>query len=245
MGVVHLKNLFGTPPDKITPEWLRAVARPPLEIREDLPLEEALALFQQRSRQMAIVVDARGGWTGIITTEDVLEEIVGRIGDESDAERAERAVSLSEALSPGRIVLNLRAGSLHEAIANIVSAIPRTELPAEPAAVIRAVQEREDTMPTYLGHGLAAPRGRLDGIDRPLLAFARCAEGVPVTEINERAELFFLLLTPTGMARIQPRLLADIVGLIDSDYVTDRLRNAQTPEEIIEAVRAGQQIVLD
>jgi mannitol/fructose-specific phosphotransferase system IIA component (Ntr-type) len=123
--------------------------------------------------------------------------------------------------------------------------MPRAELPADPAAVIRAVQEREDTMPTYLGHGLAVPHGRLDGIERPVLAFARCAEGVPLADSSERAELFFLLLTPTGMARIQPRLLADIVGLIDSDYVTDRLRNAQTPEQICEAVRAGQQIVLD
>jgi mannitol/fructose-specific phosphotransferase system IIA component (Ntr-type) len=59
------------------------------------------------------------------------------------------------------------------------------------------------------------------------------------------AELIFLLLTANGMARIQPRLLADIAGLIDSDYVAERLRTTKTPEEVIEAIRAGQQVVLD
>jgi CBS domain containing-hemolysin-like protein len=41
---------------------------------------------------MAIVVDAKSEWTGIITNEDVLEEIVGRIGDEFDLVRADRCV---------------------------------------------------------------------------------------------------------------------------------------------------------
>jgi tellurite resistance protein TerC len=42
------------------------------------------------------------------------------------------------------------------------------------------------------------------------------------------AELLFLHLKPTGLARIQPRLLADIAGLIESEYVTERLHKAAT-----------------
>ena len=81
-------------------------------------------------------------------------------------------------------------------------------------------------MSTYLGKGLAVPHGRLDDLERPLLAFARSDEGIALDSTNERAELIFLLLTPSRMARIQPRLLADIVGLIESEYVADRLREA-------------------
>ena len=62
---------------------------------------------------------------------------------------------------------------------------------------------------------------------------------------NERAELFFLLLTPASMARQQPLLLADIVGLFESEYVVERLRKADSPEEVIEAIRVGQQVALD
>jgi tellurite resistance protein TerC len=78
-----------------------------------------------------------------------------------------------------------------------------------------------------------------------VLAFARSDEGVPIEGSNERAELFFLLLTPTGMARLQPLLLADIVGLFESEYVVERLRKADTSDELIEAVRTGQQVALD
>ncbi|MCL4178832.1 MAG: TerC/Alx family metal homeostasis membrane protein [Verrucomicrobia bacterium] len=246
VGVLHVKNIpFAEPAAQMTPDRLKALARPPLEMGEDLPLEEALALFQRHYRKMAIVTDAAGQWTGIISNEDVLEEIVGRIGDEFDAARSEASIQLADALSPERVILELQATSMPQAIERIIAAVPAADFPAEAAVIIHAVQEREQAMPTYLGKGLAIPHGRLDKLEKPMLIFARCAEGIPQTETTERADLIFLLLTPTGMARVQPRLLADIVGLIDSDYVTERLRKATTPEEIIEAIRAGQQVVLD
>jgi tellurite resistance protein TerC len=245
-GILHVKNIpFADPPGTMTTERLRALARAPLEMSEDLPLEEALAQFQRRFRKMAVVVNAKGDWTGVITSEDVLEEIVGRIGDEFDQARAESSISLADALSPGRILLDLAAPSMGKAIQQLIERIAPAELPADAQRIIRSVQQREKTMPTYLGQGLAIPHGRLDGIDKPVLAFARAADGVPQDNTNERAELIFLLLTPGGMGGIQPRMLADIVGLMDSEYVTERLRNAETPEEVIEAVRAGQQVVLD
>jgi tellurite resistance protein TerC len=246
VGVIHVKTIpFAEPAATITPERLRKLARPCLEMREDFPLEEALARFQRRSEQVATVMDASGEWTGIITLEDVLEELVGKIGDEFDAARAEPSVSLADALSPGRVIFDLRAGSMPEAIRQIVTRIPHGELPADPQTIMQVVEEREAAMTTYLGKGLAIPHGRLDDIERPMLAFARSDEGIALEGTNERAEIIFLLLTPSRIARIQPRLLADIVGLIESEYVTERLREARTPGAVIEAVRAGQQIAID
>lgn len=246
LGVIHVKNIpFADPSQTMTHNRLKSLSRPPLELPEDLPLEEALSQFQRRFRKMGIVVNAQGEWTGIITTEDVIEEIVGRIGDEFDLARNGRGVILADALSPGRIVLDLQAASMPEAIQQLVARIPRRELPMDAPTIIRVVQEREQTMPTYLGQGLAIPHGRLEGLDQPILAFARSAEGIPLGNSNERVELIFLLLTPTGLARLQPRMLADIVGLMDSDYVVKRLHQAQHSGEVMEAVRSGQQVVLD
>lgn len=245
LGILHVKDLVyaGTgAPDAAT---LRNLARPFLEARENTPLEDMLGRFQRRFEQMAIVVNDRGEWTGIISIEDILEELVGRIGDEFDAVRAERSVSLADALSPGRVLFELQAGSLADAIRKIVNQIPGTEWPADRQQIAAIVLERERTMPTYLGHGLAIPHGRLPGLEKPVLAFARSDEGLPLDGSTERIQLIFLLLTPTGSARIQPRLLADIAGLIESDYVVERLRTADTPEAVIEAIRAGQQVALD
>jgi len=191
------------------------------------------------------VVNGQGEWTGIITIEDVLEEIVGKIGDEYDPGRAARSISLADALSPDRIIFELRADSMRDAIQKIIARIPPNELPVDPQTISRAVLQREQAMTTYLGKGLAIPHARLEGIDTPVVIFARSDEGVPLETTNERAQLFFVLLTPSTMPRIQARLLADIAGLFDSEYVTERLRKAQTPEAVIEAIRAGQEVAVD
>jgi len=246
VGVLHLKDLvLNESGVALTCGDIKALARPCLEMSEDLPLEEALTKFQSGFNQMAMVSGPGGEWTGIITIEDVLEELVGKIGDEFDAARSGQFVSLADALTPERVVFEVSARSMDEAIETIINRIPRKDLPGDPAKIVEAVRQRERLMNTYLGNGLAIPHSRLDSIEQPVLVFARSDEGIPTLESADRVELIFLLLTPSRMARIQPRLLADIVGIIESEYVTERLRKATEPEEVIEAVRAGQQVVLD
>ncbi|XHR29798.1 MAG: TerC/Alx family metal homeostasis membrane protein [Chthoniobacteraceae bacterium] len=246
LGIIHLKDLvleYGAPePDSTI---FRKLARPCLELREELPLDDALTLFQRGYIHMAVVTDAQNKWTGIITFEDVLEELVGNIGDEFDTARTGPIVSLADAMSASRVVFGLQANSISEAIEKLIMQVPVRELPDDPKMIVACVLQREATMTTYLGHGLALPHCRLDSIERPLLFFARSEEGIPQENSNERIELIFLLLTPSRMARIQPRLLADIVGLVESDYVTERMKQATEPEEVIGAVRDGQQVVLD
>ena len=61
-----------------------ALVSPPLVVPGSLPLERLLRTFQEERRHMAFVVDEYGGTLGLVTLEDVLEEIVGEIEDESD-----------------------------------------------------------------------------------------------------------------------------------------------------------------
>ncbi len=246
IGFIHIKNISFADALELTPvDRLVSLARKCLEMPEDLPLEEALGLFQRRYDRLALVVNANGEWTGILTFEDVVQEIIGNMGDEFDRARAGEFVSLVDALSPGRIVLGLRADSMTEAVQEFLASIPREELPLDATAISRIVMQRRKFMPMYVGNGLAIPHGRLDGIQRPVLAFARCDEGIPVENTNERASLIFLLLTPSRSAGLQTRLIANINGLFKSEYVSERLRKAQTPDAVIEAIHAGQQVALD
>jgi tellurite resistance protein TerC len=156
LGVIHVKNIpFADPPEQMTRDRLRQLARPGLEMREDLPLEEALARFQRRYDRLAVVVDDQGEWTGILTFDDVLEEIVGKVGDEFDPARAGQFISLADCLTPRRVFFQLRAQSMSEAIQSIINRIPREELPGDPRAITRIVLEREQAMPTWIGKGLA------------------------------------------------------------------------------------------
>lgn len=246
LGVVLLKDLALHPgwPELRSAE-LEKIVRPAAELQESMPLDDALSKLQRGNQHMALVTNDQGEWTGIITLEDVLEELVGKISDESDTDRTGKAISLADAITPGRVVLDLAAANLNEAIEKTVSSVPLDQLPTDGRKIITQVLQRESTMTTYLGQGLAIPHCRLDSIDTPVLIFARSVEGIPISGSNERIHMIFLLITPQSVARIQPRFLADIVGLVDSEYVTDRLKQASDPDEVIEAIRDGLQVVLD
>lgn len=245
IGIIHVKNLLFKDEKQLSADRLRSIARQPLIIREDLLLEDALSHIQRSYEHSSIVVNENNEWIGFLCIEDILEEIVGRIGDEFDTERVGKYTSLSDALSPNRIFLDLEATSMLNAIKKIVSRIPQNELPVNHRTIIRSILKRDAMVPTYFGDVFAVPRCRIAGITKPILAFARSGEGIPLEGTHKRAELIFLLVTPRGVAGMQPHMLADIMGLKESEHVMDRLRQSNSPNEIIEAIKSGEQISLD
>ncbi|HEX7016646.1 MAG TPA: hemolysin family protein [Cyclobacteriaceae bacterium] len=85
VGVIHAKDVFQAYWSK-SAQTLTALARKPYYITENKPIDELLREFQRTKNQMAIVVNEYGGTVGIVTLEDILEEIVGEIQDEHDQE---------------------------------------------------------------------------------------------------------------------------------------------------------------
>lgn len=83
IGLVHIKDLFIA---EEPPTSLRAIARETFAVPETLSLDQLLARMRHEHVHMAAVVDEYGGVAGIVTLENVLEEIVGEIQDEFDAE---------------------------------------------------------------------------------------------------------------------------------------------------------------
>jgi CBS domain containing-hemolysin-like protein len=86
-GVILTKELLFSLRFEAVPDWQRLLV-PLLVVPETATLNHVLRRFQRAKRHMAIVVDEYGSTQGIITLEDVLEEIVGEIEDESDSEES-------------------------------------------------------------------------------------------------------------------------------------------------------------
>jgi len=84
-GVLHAKDLIPHLDEKDDFNW-RTLVRPAFFIHEQMLVEDLLKEFQSKRIHFAIVVDEFGGTDGIITMEDILEEIVGEIRDEYDDE---------------------------------------------------------------------------------------------------------------------------------------------------------------
>jgi CBS domain containing-hemolysin-like protein len=84
VGVVGIADVLGVPPGERATTRVATVAVPPLLVPETLPLPTVLDRLRAGHRQLACVVDEYGGFAGVISLEDIAEELVGPIRDEDD-----------------------------------------------------------------------------------------------------------------------------------------------------------------
>ncbi len=235
-GLIHVKDLWrASLADPGRAMDLKAVLRPLPALREKDSLERALREFQKARAHLAVVLNEKGAATGILALEDVLEELVGTIDDEFEAQAE---LSLVRLLAPSSVRLDLEAGSMQAVLRTLSRSLPPS-IPA--AAVEEAAWKREQEISTYLGLGVAIPHARLDGLGGATLAFARTREGLTVQPGQDApARLFFLVVTPKDKPRLQIQILARVADLVRSAYVRERLLEASTPEELMEVIRSAE-----
>lgn len=122
VGILHLKDLIRQTIRPTGPFDLRLILRATPEVPEDYPVDRMLAAFKHEKLHMAIVRDEFGGIAGIVTMEDLVEEVVGEVRDEFDQER-EPYVELA----PG--ILELSGDYLLDDLADDVFLGEEDELP--------------------------------------------------------------------------------------------------------------------
>jgi putative hemolysin len=95
VGVVVIKDLFRCAAEGTTPV-LEQLLHAPIFVPEVTQVSDVLRMFQRRRLHLALVVDEYGQVVGLVTTEDLLEEIVGEIRDERDSPRLESVTHLPD-----------------------------------------------------------------------------------------------------------------------------------------------------
>ncbi|GGE19244.1 membrane protein [Marinithermofilum abyssi] len=86
VGIVHIRHIYEQMLEGETPD-LAKLTRPAVMVPETMEIKDVLRVLQKNHSEMAIVVDEYGGTAGLVTTEDIIEEIFGEIQDEFDDEQ--------------------------------------------------------------------------------------------------------------------------------------------------------------
>ncbi len=101
VGYIHIGDIFNEPED------IKSILREILIAPETLPANKLLSEFIQKKKSISLVVDEFGGTAGIVTIEDILEEIFGEINDEHDTnEFIERQINENEYIFSGRLEID-------------------------------------------------------------------------------------------------------------------------------------------
>lgn len=87
IGFIHIKDLLKDTAQSISD--IAQITRPITSVPESMQISTLLKLMQKKKTQIAILIDEYGGTSGLVTLEDIMEEIVGEIQDEFDEERAD------------------------------------------------------------------------------------------------------------------------------------------------------------
>ena len=86
IGVLHTKDLLPFLGSDSSTDWQHLI-RPAMFVSESMKIDDLLGDFRAKKMHLAVVVDEYGGVSGVVTLEDVMEEIVGEINDEFDTEK--------------------------------------------------------------------------------------------------------------------------------------------------------------
>ncbi len=240
IGIIHLKDALLADQDNLD---LNSIRRPFINCQDGSSLETLLAEMQRKRIHVALVRNSAGKWTGFLSLEDIIEEIIGTIRDEFEDEEQ---ISMAEALTEARIQLDVEADTTVEAVKVALDRMSPDALPISKDVVFRAIEDRERLVETYLGNGLGMPHARIAAIQKPIILVIRTVGGVVYRNSKDKADLLIVLLTPAGQPRVHQRLQAIVATVMDeSELIPQRLRIADSATEVLEILLAGEQATLD
>lgn len=131
-GVVHVKAAVSVPREKRAEVPVGALSTEPLRVPETVHLDVLVAELRTKGYQMAVVVDEYGGTAGIVTLEDLIEEIVGEVSDEHDRSRAGIVRRVDSITFPGelrpdelveRTGIDVPAGEVYDTVAGYMMSV--------------------------------------------------------------------------------------------------------------------------
>lgn len=144
---------------------------------------------------------------------------------------------LSELIPAAQIRIGLPATTKQEAIEALVALLPLPD-PARRGEVVAAVQEREATLSTGIGRGVAVPHGKTGAVPRLMAALGTVPGGLPFDAVDgEPCRIFILLVSDPDSSGPHVRALAHVARVLNQEKAKRALAAAKTAEEVLAVFR--------
>jgi PTS system nitrogen regulatory IIA component len=143
-------------------------------------------------------------------------------------------MNISELLAPERVDCSREVASKKRAIELLSELLCTGSSDVSQAQVFESLIGRERLGSTGLGHGVAIPHGRIDGLDRPVGAFLKLSEGVDYDAPDHApVDLLFALLVPQSCTEEHLRILAQLAQIFSDGETLKKLRDCEDGAGVI------------
>jgi nitrogen PTS system EIIA component len=140
-------------------------------------------------------------------------------------------------LSQESVSIDLKGASKDEAISELVQLLASTGALNDTESALQALQEREKMGSTGIGHGIAIPHAKSEGVDRILAAYGYSKAGIDFNAIdNQPVHIVFLLIAPPDCAGAHIKALARISRFLKNEESRKELASAGKAEDVIELI---------
>jgi len=153
---------------------------------------------------------------------------------------AKHPIPLSQLITPARIILDLKPGSKESILSQLVEPLKRTRIIPDSREFMRKLIERENTISTAIGHGVAAPHTRdteKGNVKEPAIVLGICKKGTDFHALDGRKTYVFGLVC-SNSEDVQLRLMAKLSLLLRKSNVVRTLRRAKNKQEVITVLTA-------
>ncbi|MCG2724973.1 MAG: CNNM domain-containing protein [Elusimicrobia bacterium] len=232
-GFIHFKDLALSFLDCNTscdnPDNLLKIKREISTISQEIPAEKALREFQEKRIHIALVKNPENKISGLLTMEDIVEELTGEIRDEFDMAPP---VRLSRIILKDACIFDLQETDRFKTIEIILNKVQSCLPLFDKEIALKAIIKREMNFSTALGHQTAFPHARLESLLKPIIVLAKSEKGINFPSAdNKSVKLVFMILTPFNEPTTQLKILAGLSGLISNLTLRQRLFSVKDSEQ--------------
>ena len=152
----------------------------------------------------------------------------------------EKRMSLASLLSAEQIIPEMKATERWAAIVELIDLLTSLQQirSEDRDSILASLKQREETMSTGIGFGIAIPHASSDRIDTVVAAFGRSSTGIEFDALdNAPVKFVVLFVVPKNQFQTHLRTLASIAKFLNDRAVRDNLANAQSAQEILSIFR--------